>query len=78
MALELKPLPMKVRQSIDIPALLDILKRDGEFHTSATFEDLLVVRNYLTRHPELGVRLSQQRVWEGYVIRLKPVETLDD
>ena len=69
MALELKPLPTKVRTSFDIPALLEILKK-GEFATNAKFEDLLVIRNYLQRHG-LPYSLSQRKVWEGYVLSLK-------
>jgi hypothetical protein len=66
----LKPLPTKTRTSFDIPKLLAILKKDGEYRTSAKFEDLMVVRNYLFRH-DSEHRLSQAKIEGGYVIKLE-------
>ena len=77
MALALEPLPTKTRTSFDIPALLKILEERGEFATDASFEDLLVVRNYIERR-KMPFRLSQKKVWEGYVIKLVPKEIKDD
>lgn len=65
------PLPTKTRVSFDIPALIKLLAKEKRIATNASFEDLLVVRNYLDRHPELKVRLAQTKIEGGYYIQLR-------
>ena len=65
-----KPLPTKMRESFDIPALIELIQKEGEFKADCRFEDLLVVRNYITRH-DMPLMLSQCRVPQGFVLKLK-------
>ena len=65
-----KPLPTKTRVSIDVPALLAALRLSGEYKTSAKFEDLLVVRNYMARH-NMTDALTQKRVEGGFILGLR-------
>lgn len=58
--MELHPLPTKVRTSFDIPALLDYL-RAGPFNTNATFADIMVLRNYISRK-RMTCTISQQAI----------------
>lgn len=72
----MQPLPTKVRTSFDIPKLLSILTTDGTYQTSATFGDLMTVRNYMLRH-NTPYRLSQTAIKNdtnkiiGYTLRLR-------
>ena len=68
--MQLQPLPTKTRVSFDIPKLLEILEQKGEYYTTAEFEDLLTVRNYIMRHG-LPFRLSQKKLKPfGYKLTL--------
>jgi hypothetical protein len=67
----LEPLPTKTRTSFDIPGLIERLHREKRLLTNATFEDLLTVRNYLIRHPELKLRLTQRKIEGGYAIQIR-------
>jgi hypothetical protein len=50
--------------------LIEFLAAGKEFATSAKFEDLLVVRSWLTRHSS-PYTLSQRKVDGGYILSLK-------
>jgi hypothetical protein len=69
--MNLQPLPTKTRTSFDVPALIKLLAKEKRIATSASFEDLLVIRNYLDRHPELKLRLTQTKIEGGYHIQLR-------
>lgn len=69
--MNLLALPTKTRTSFDIPALIALLQKEKRIATSAKFADLLVVRNYLDRHPELHLRLVQTKIEGGYYIQLR-------
>lgn len=71
MSQPLSPLPIKTKVSFDIPALIAAIRKDGHFDTDASFEDLLVARNYVDRH-KMGCRLSQQKLdGGGYRLTLR-------
>jgi hypothetical protein len=67
----MKSLPTKTRTSFDIPKLLWLIKKAGYYDTSASFDDLMTVRSYLVRHPEIPFRLSQEKVEGGYRLTLR-------
>lgn len=69
--MNLQPLPTKTRVSFDVPALIKLLAKEKRIATNASFEDLLVVRNYLDRHPELHLRLTQTKIEGGYYIQMR-------
>jgi hypothetical protein len=71
MDLVLNPLPVKNRISFDIPKLIEIMQKEKRFVTDASFDDLLTVRNYLIRHPELKLRLAQRKIEGGYILQLR-------
>lgn len=66
----MKPLPVKTRTSFNIPLLIQIIEKEGVYHTDARFEDLLVIRSYLQRHNS-PYKLSQKRVEGGFELRLR-------
>lgn len=82
--MELRPFPRKVKSSFDIPRLLRMIQDEGSVSTSATFADILVVRNYIARH-KLNYTLGQQLIRDsaeeriiGYTLTLRPREMQDE
>lgn len=78
--MELHQFPKKIRTSFDIPRLLALIREEGSFSTSATFADIMTVRNYISRHKipwTLGqalIRDSAQERVIGYTLTLRPRE----
>ena len=78
--MELQPLPRKVKSSFDIPRLLALIKEQESFSTSATFADIMVVRNFIARHKlphTLGQELIRDSAGEriiGYTLTLRDRE----
>ena len=78
--MDLRPLPVKVRKSFDVPKLLDLINEHGSFSTDATMVDLMAVRNYISRKAlplTLGQAIIKDTAGErivGYTLTLRPRE----
>lgn len=73
----LHPLPVKSRASLDVPALLAAIKRDGVFNTTATLNEVAVVRNWIFRKRlpitlgAVALRDSANERTVGYALSLR-------
>ena len=72
MSTPLHPLPTKTKHSIDIVVLLGMLEH-APLDAICTFKQVQIIRNYLDRHPALGIKLSAVAVPGGYRLAIKEV-----